>query len=359
MSPREQLAEQLSEEGGTLKVEAVFSRMILSARRIFGSARRRVKSWHRPRKMLTQWSGAEAVLRGMFHGTFPSLESIPGEAVELRRLLESHVGVSTLEKPERYQRLSEARRMSGGFVIAEEMERGYCYWAVPPSLRWDFVFSDRAFPREFFCSAKRAFFDWDGDVMPPGLIAKTQRHLQEWWKQHGALNPVVTTRVLQRSDGSTRAHVVLQVFSEGREHLFDVTIIPEALGLSKSVGKGVDMSLYNDAKQLRLPGCIKLGGMNFYGDQNLDRATFDASCVCVQDPGAVVFGSSKQDPPRSKCSSRIGQRQSIFSRCSTKMCKSHPPARRFRHLCEFKGRAPRKACLCALCRTAHARLAAG
>ena len=55
----------------------------------------------------------------------------------------------------------------------------------------------------------------------------------------------------------------------------------------------MDMSLYNDAKQLRLPGCIKLGGTNFYGDQNPDRATFDASCVCVQDPGAVVFGSSK------------------------------------------------------------------
>ena len=52
---------------------------------------------------------------------FPSLESIPAEAVELRRLLESHVGVLTLEKPERYQRLSEARRASGGFVIAEEM----------------------------------------------------------------------------------------------------------------------------------------------------------------------------------------------------------------------------------------------
>ena len=89
-------------------------------------------------------------------------------------------------------------------MIAEEMERGYCYWAVPPSLRWDFVFSgSRHFHENFSCSAKRAFFDWDGDVMPPGLIAKTQRHLQEWWKQHGALNPVVTTRVLQRSDGST------------------------------------------------------------------------------------------------------------------------------------------------------------
>ena len=117
----ERLAEQLSEEGGTLKVEAVFSRMILSGKTNLWVGEEAGQIVTRPRKMLTQWSGAEAVLRGMFHGTFPSLESIPAEAVELRRLLESHLGVLTLEKPRRYQRLSEARRASGGFVIAEEM----------------------------------------------------------------------------------------------------------------------------------------------------------------------------------------------------------------------------------------------
>jgi hypothetical protein len=79
------LAEQLSEEGGTLKVESIFSHMIVSGTaNLWVGLEKSGKVVARPRKIL-EWSGAEETLRRASKNIPMLLQTIPTEALELRQ----------------------------------------------------------------------------------------------------------------------------------------------------------------------------------------------------------------------------------------------------------------------------------